>query len=240
MPPNGSAKTARAAGRGSTRGAALKRRTLWKPWAKPLVGGLMVGALAAWVLLRTDQVRHEFLDETDIAPDIDTELASVRAMLGRMELAAAEARLAELAQHAPQRLDVALARHRAAVLAGHAGDALQRALAVLEHRAADAGEVAQQWAMLEQALPLDRPIPSGPWRHALRQRWLALGQFSHVEQLLERWLADEASAAHWFELARGQREQGEVVDSQRLLRCVAERFPNAPEAAKARFLLRSE
>lgn len=201
------------------------------------LGGLIVGALAGWAFVRTDQVRQDFLDEADVAPDIEAELAAIRTLMGRMELATAEARLADLAEREPQRLDVALARHRAALLAGRRGDAVRRALVVLELPAADVDEAARQRAVLEETLPLDRPIPPGPWRQALRQRWLALGQFAQVEHLLERWLADEATAAHWFELARRLRDHGDEAGFRRLLARVAESFPAAPEAAKARFLL---
>lgn len=201
------------------------------------LGGLIVGALAGWAFVRTDQVRHDFLDEADLPADIETELADLRTLLGRMELTTAEARLDALTERHPQRLDVALARHRAAVLANRRGDAMRRALAALELPAADTGEVAMQRALLEEALPLDRPIPPGPWRLALRKRWLALGQLAQVELLLERWLADEATAAYWFELALRQRDHGGQADFRRLLARVAENFPAAPEAEKARFLL---
>ena len=188
------------------------------------LGGLMTGALAGWVFVRTGQVRHNFLDEADLPVDIAAELADIRALLGRMELTTAETRLA---------------RHRAAILAGQRGEAMRRALAVLALPAADADEVAQQRAVLEETLPLDRPTPPGAWRSALRRRWLALGQFAQVEQLLDRWLADEATAAQWFELSLRRRDHGDDAGFRRLLVRVANEFPAAPEAAKARFLLES-
>ncbi|MCX7556734.1 rhomboid family intramembrane serine protease [Xanthomonadaceae bacterium JHOS43] len=201
------------------------------------LGGLIVGALAGWACVKTDQVRHDFLDETDEVPDIDAELAAIRTLMGRMDLAAAEVRLDELAEREPQRLDVALARHRAAALAGRRSDAVRHALSALELPAANVGDVALQRAVLEECLPLDRPVPPGRWRDALRRRWLMLGQFAQVEVLLERWLADEADAAHWFELALRQRDAGDQASFHRLLTHVSTNFPAAPEATKARFLL---
>ena len=201
------------------------------------LGGLLTGALAGWALVRSGQVRHDFLDDADVPPDVEKVLAQAREWLGRMQLPEADALLGELDEALPGRLDVALLRHRVALLGGNASAARQRALRVLEIDAADAGDVAQQLALLEEALPLERPIPPGAWRQQLRRRWMALGCHAEVERLLERWLADDASATHWFELALRRRDAGDEAGFHRLLRIVQQRFPLAAEAAKARFLL---
>lgn len=201
------------------------------------LGGLLTGAMAGWILVRTDQVRHEFLDDADVPPDVDRSLAQARERLGRMQLPEADAMLAELDESLPGRLDVALLRHRVAVLGGNANVARQRALLALDILAADVREVDQQLALLEEALPPERPVPPGAWRQQLRQRWMALGCHAQVERLLDRWLVGEASATHWFELALRRRDAGDEAGFHRLLTIVQQRFPRAPEAVKARFLL---
>ena len=202
------------------------------------LGGLLTGALLGWAFVRTGQVRrHAFLDETDVAPDVATELAAVRALAGRMDLAEARIALDALEARVPGRLDVALVSYRLAVLGARHAEAGRRALRALDIPARDAAEVALQLALLEEAFPMDRPVPDGIWREGLRRRWLALGCLGECRQLLQGWLADRATAGEWFELALRARDGGEVGLQRALLEEIAARFPAAREADKARFML---
>lgn len=201
------------------------------------LGGLFSGALLGWAFVRTGQVRHEFLDETDVAPDVATELDAIRARAGRMDLAAAQEALDALDARVPGRLDVSLVGYRLAVLGARRPEAARRALQALDIPARNTAEVALQLALLEEAFPLDRPVPGGAWREGVRRRWLALGCLGECRRLLEAWLADSATAGDWFELALRARERGEGDLHHALLEEIVARFPAFPEAGKARFML---
>lgn len=204
------------------------------------LGGLLTGALAGWALVRSGQLREDFFAERAADGDLALELDEARAALGRMELARAEEHLSALLDEHPASLDVMLLRHRAAVLANRSTEARQRALAALALPARHAQDVARQFALLEESLPVTDHVPPGPWRSLLHRRWLTLGQYESVEKLLERWLADEAGAAQWFELALARRDAGNHARLQQILVRIVEHFPDAPEARKARFLLEQD
>ncbi|MBN8726779.1 MAG: rhomboid family intramembrane serine protease [Xanthomonadales bacterium] len=202
------------------------------------LGGLLAGALAGWVLARTGQVRHDFFEEIEEDRSVE-ELAEARRLLGRMDLAGAEARLAALAAQHAGNLEVAILRYRCASLAGNATLALERLLVLLSIPAADAAEAAEQYRAMEEGLA-GRSVPRGAWRVGIYRRWMALRQYELVEALLQRWLADDARALHWFELALARRANGEEAAFRTALERLVARFPHAPEAGKARFLLEAE
>lgn len=202
------------------------------------LGGLLSGALIGWGLVRSGQFRKDFIDadETQAGPAIGERLQQIRTLLGRMQLAEAGAGLDALEAQAPGRLDVALLRHRAAVLGGQRLAVLRSASQALEIDAADASEVRAQVGVLEATFA-ERLAPPGAWRARLRQRWMGLGCHAEVERLLQVWLADEADASAWFQLALSCRDAGDLSGFRRLLSELLTRFPQAPEAAKARILL---
>lgn len=200
------------------------------------LGGLLSGALTGWILVRAGQVRHEFLDAEEGLSSAEEALAQVRALIGRMQLHEASAQLDGLEARLPQRLDVALLRYRIAHLGGQRLATLRAATRVLECEAVDTRDVASQLELLEAVFP-GRPAPPGAWRTRLRQRWMSLGCHAEVERLLQTWLADEADAAAWFELALRRRDAGDEAGFRRLLQTLVAQHPQAPETAKARFLL---
>ncbi|WLA02259.1 rhomboid family intramembrane serine protease [Xanthomonas translucens] len=77
-------------------------------------------------------------------------------------------------------------------------------------------------------------------RALLFDRWLALGRLHDAEALL---LQEAAAvprceqAQHWFRLALGHGERQAADEWRRLLLAVIERYPDLPQADKARFLL---
>lgn len=202
------------------------------------LGGLLAGALAGWVLVRTGQVRQGFL-EADADAHGSDELAEARRCLGRMDLAGAEARLERLAERRVGHIEVAVLRYRCAFLSGDKALAVQRLILLLSIPAADAGQAVEQYRALEECLA-GRSVPRGAWRVGIYRRWMALRQHDLVEALLQHWLADEARAPQWFELALARRGNGEEAASRTTLERLVQRFPHAPEADKARFLLRSD
>ena len=70
--------------------------------------------------------------------------------------------------------------------------------------------------------------------------WLALGRLEEAEALLLQGaevLPRETQARQWFRLALQHGEQSRVERQYRLLQSLIERFPELPQAGKARFLL---
>ncbi|MBB5940922.1 rhomboid family intramembrane serine protease [Xanthomonas sp. 3307] len=196
-------------------------------------GGLVVGALLGAVLVATGQTREAFLRD-DGGPAADDRWARAQAHLGRMEHVQAGALLDALAAEAPQRFDVALARYRVAANAGQAATARLRALALLRLAAPSVQEARQQAGVLEAAGDLDAPT-----RTALLARWMALGLLAEVEALLAQDAVSprEQQAQAWFRLALGHGERQATTEWRRVLEALIVRYPDLPQADKARFLL---
>lgn len=196
-------------------------------------GGLVIGALLGAVLVAAGQTREAFLrDESDAPADDRWERA--QAHLGRMEHVQAGALLDALAAEAPQRFDVALARYRLAANAGHAASAQVRAQELLRLSAPSVHEARQQAAVLQAAGDVDVPT-----RTALFARWMALGLLAEAETLLAQ-DADsprEQQAQAWFRLALGHGERQAMAEWRRVLEALIVRYPDLPQADKARFLL---
>ncbi|MBO9830031.1 rhomboid family intramembrane serine protease [Xanthomonas sp. A2111] len=196
-------------------------------------GGLVVGALLGAVLVATGQTREAFLHDAGDAP-ADDRWERAQAHLGRMEHVQAGALLDALAAEAPQRFDVALARYRLAANAGQAATARLRALDVLHLAAPSVQEAQQQAAVLAAAGDLDAPT-----RAAVFVRWMALGMLAEAETLLAQDAVSprEQQAQAWFRLALGHGERQATAEWRRVLQALVARYPDLPQADKARFLL---
>jgi hypothetical protein len=81
-------------------------------------------------------------------------------------------------------------------------------------------------------------------RQSLVRRWIGVGALDAVEALLDqpntRRLPDETQAQWWFELSLGYRDRQAQPSQARVLRALIERYPQQPQAQKARFLLEHE
>ncbi|MBO9883123.1 rhomboid family intramembrane serine protease [Xanthomonas sp. D-109] len=196
-------------------------------------GGLVVGALLGAVLVASGQTREAFLRDEDGAP-ADDRWERAQTHLGRMEHVQAGALLDALAAEAPQRFDVALARYRLAANAGQAATARLRALDVLRLAAPSAQEAQQQAAVLAAAGDLDAST-----RAALFAHWMALGMLAEAEALLAQDGVSprEQQAQAWFRLALGHGERQATAEWRRVLQALVARYPDLPQADKARFLL---
>lgn len=196
-------------------------------------GGLVVGALLGAVLVATGQTREAFLRDDDGMP-ADDRWDRAQAHLGRMEHLQAGALLDALAAEAPQRFDVALARYRLAANAGQVATARLRALDVLRLAAPSVQEAQQQAAVLAAAGDLDAST-----RAAVFARWMALGMLAEVEALLAQDAVSprEQQAQAWFRLALGHGERQATAEWRRVLQALVARYPDLPQADKARFLL---
>lgn len=198
-------------------------------------GGLICGALIGAALVGAGQRRDAFIADAPAAQAIDDRWMRAQQHLGRMENDQAEHLLAQLATEQPQRFDIALARYRVARNAGQAARLQQRACDLLSIIAGDIGQATMQFEVVQQ----ERPVLTAAQRTALAERWIALGQLQAVETLLQQ--TDDLSRADqallWFRLAL-RHDQAQARDhQQRLLHAVIERFPDLPQAQKARFLL---
>jgi membrane associated rhomboid family serine protease len=198
-------------------------------------GGLICGALIGAVLVKSGRRRDAFIADAPLQAAADDRWARAQRHLGRMENDQAERLLAELAAEHPQRFDVALARCRAARNAGHAARIQACAQALLSIRAGDASQAALQADVLQQ----QRPDLDATCRAALAARWTELGQLKAVEGLLQHAgeLGRDEQALLWFRLALGHGQAQAPDQQRRLLHAVIERFPDLPQAQKARFLL---
>ncbi|RZZ90903.1 rhomboid family intramembrane serine protease [Pseudoxanthomonas winnipegensis] len=198
-------------------------------------GGLACGALMGAAAVRLGLRRQAFIDEAPVADAEDDRWSRAQLHLGRMENTQAEHLLSQLAAEAPQRFDVALARYRVARNAGQHAAAGQRAAELLRLSAADADQARLQAQVLQEQRPALAPVT----RMALVERWSALGQLKAVEQLLQDTgdLPRDDQASLWFRLALRHGQAQATAEQQRVLRAVIARFPDLPQAQKARFLL---
>ncbi|WNJ30559.1 rhomboid family intramembrane serine protease [Xanthomonas translucens pv. undulosa] len=201
-------------------------------------GGLVVGALLGAALVAMRQTREAFMrDEAVAAADDRWERAQRH--LGRLENREASFLLDELAAEQPRRFDVAQARYRVARNAGDACAAQARAIELLRLPATTAQEAQAQAALLGDCAAGAIAVDAAT-RALLFDRWLALGRLHDAEALL---LQEAAAvprceqAQHWFRLALGHGERQAADEWRRLLLAVIERYPDLPQADKARFLL---
>ncbi|MCW0460917.1 hypothetical protein NB717_001985 [Xanthomonas sacchari] len=76
-------------------------------------------------------------------------------------------------------------------------------------------------------------------RAALFARWMALGMLAEAEALLAQDAVSprEQQAQAWFRLALGHGERQATAEWRRVLQALVERYPDLPQADKARFLL---
>lgn len=205
-------------------------------------GGIVAGALLALGARRAGWVRENYLADEEERLNVDAILAEARKQLRQMHLAEAERLLAPLAEAEPQRLDVAITRYRVARY-GHRGDPgliLRCAHAVLDARGVGAAAVREQWEVLKDLAKLELAVEAA---HRVRfaDRLLAIGEGQAALELLESVqetsLLDLDLPQHWLALALRLSERGNATLATRALRGLLQRFPRAPQAEKARFLL---
>ncbi len=125
-------------------------------------GGLVAGAALGGLLVLARQVREDYMADDAGTAAIDGRWEQARQHMGRLENAAAERLLAELAAEQPQRLDVAVARYRVACNAGRPADMQARALDLLLRL--DAG------GATPPAWPRSTRSRRNGWRPARRRR----------------------------------------------------------------------
>jgi len=203
-------------------------------------GGIVTGALLGSGLVAFGQVRESFIrdEEDDAARDDRWERAQVH--LGRMQLAEADALLADLQQEQPLRFDLCLARYRVARNGANHAQRYERGLALLSVSASDASSAHLQAEVLQE-LHDAGAAPPITTHLTLARCLLGLGQLDAVERVLMLVAPDsqaEAALAQlWFDLGLRRRERQDSDAFRRALGVVANRYPQQPQAQKARFLL---
>ena len=202
-------------------------------------GGLISGALLGALAVATHQVRTDFIrfEEKELG---DRRWEQAQTHLGRLQLTEADALFMELQQENPQRFDVALARYRVAQNAANRNALLERARDLLLRLAPDAVSARLQAEVLTQTKDVEL---ASTQRIALAQRWMQLGEVDSAEAMLigaaspDDASLDVAVAQALFELGLLRRERNELDAFRSVLRQIVARYPQQPQAQKARFLL---
>lgn len=206
-------------------------------------GGLVCGAALGGLLVATGQVREDYMaDDARAGAIVDGRWEQALQHMGRLQNDAAERLLGELAGEQPQRLDVAVARYRVACNAGRPADMQARALDVLRLDAgADAASQAVQHQIAKTWLAGAMPLNAEAGR-LLFERCLAAGWLREAEAALERDTPRPGGepAQAWLRLALRHGELHAREQQRRLLALLERRYPQAPQAAKARFLLEND
>ena len=197
-------------------------------------GGLVCGALLGGALVLARQTRDDFMSDAAPAGVHDGRWEQALRHMGRLENAAAERLLAELAAEQPQRLDVVLARWRVARNAGMQGEARARALEAVQRDATDAASLATQREAIASLLD-DAALAQ--WQPVF-ERSLAAGWLKEAEAALDRASPSTTGevAQAWLRLALRHGEGHDLAQQQRLLARIERDYPQTPQAGKARFL----
>lgn len=224
---------------------------LWNLLANPEIGigfdahagGLLTGAAFALVVGRLDLVREDYLELSDSSRSerANALLEQAEQQIGRLELAQAVANLDALEEEdedLAQSPRARIARYRCARYGQRlplAGELLSQLL--MPQPGMDA---ATQKALLKDACS-GSPRVSPEALAAGIERQLGAGRHALVHELLRDMPADLHSALQprlWLRLALSERQGSAAgADPRNTLRELMQRFPNAPEAAKARVLL---
>lgn len=200
-------------------------------------GGIVSGALMGATLVATRQVRDGFIRDPNGGAADDDRWQRAQACLGRMQLIEAEVLLEELAREQPGRFDVRLALYRVARNGQRPQAMARRGAEVLAIESFDAEAVQAQATVLAE-LDAAGLAPDPTARTALARRWLDAGELEAAEATLMSTggVDAEEQAQLWFRLALGWRERNGEAHA-RALRTLLARYPEQPQAKKARFLL---
>jgi membrane associated rhomboid family serine protease len=204
-------------------------------------GGLLTGAAFGLTVSRLGWVREDFIELSDSSSRerASALLDAAEQQIGRLDLAQAEASLDALAEE-----DEALAASARARIARYRiarfGARLPQAGAILSELLVQPGlDLGSHLGLLKEAAS-GSPRVSAEAFAAGFERQLQAGRFEALHALLRDLPLDLHSALQprlWFKLALAERQGGAGGDPRGTLRELMKRFPQSPEAAKARVLL---
>lgn len=205
-------------------------------------GGLVTGALVALALRQLggglDESRLALAEDLEQARP-EPRLEAALQALGRMELDAAEQRLASLLASHPDWLPARVAHYRVARYAGHRQQAQERAERALAMDAARGEERVQLGELARDAIGFGLTI-SAATLGGLAGRLTEAGERAEARRLLEAIQAtpgdDAVLALAWLRLALAEERAGES-GYRAALDLIVQRFPDSEPASKARFLL---
>ena len=206
-------------------------------------GGIVAGALLASAVRWRGLERRAFLDEEERQERKSDALVAATAALGKLEFARARIALEPLVRERPDDAAVLLPWFRAWRDKPQDPGYHAAARALLLHPSARREDLAvAREAFGEYCTAVGaRSAFDAADRIKLARRWLAGGALAEAERtlMLQPEVAADAEtlAETWLALARAQRERGEAAAAERVLRVLLARYPAAPAAAKAKFLL---
>jgi membrane associated rhomboid family serine protease len=205
-------------------------------------GGIMSGALLAYVVRSLGWERRDFLDEDEKVDRANAQqqlLQQGMQHLGRLELAPARKLLEQADAAGPPSLDVRLALYRCARYANQpAAAALQR---VLELPLVDAAAARKVKAAMDDYRKVDAAgLPLQPAQQLqLARAWMRIGADADAEQLLRELAAARPDQPGLDELCwqLAQRAREGTPQWRARLELLAQHCPRSELAPKARFLL---
>lgn len=209
-------------------------------------GGMVSGALLAWLIRRCGWERRDYMDE-DVRNDARiadaAALAQAREFIGQLELTKARALIEPLLDRHPGALEPLALLYRCARYGKEPARLHQAAIAVLRIDPLDAGETREQkriHADYLNAVAGNERLPAN-LKFLLARRWLAIGAAADAVQLAASivWTpsAAERLARESLSLAQSARANGYADEATPLLAKVIAEVPQSVEAGKARVLL---
>ncbi len=209
-------------------------------------GGIVSGALLAFVVRLGGRERRDFLDEDALAEavvDDRAALAKANEHIGRLELPAARALLEPLALRRPDDLDVLVASYRCARYEPGAPRLAATAVAVFACPARGTAELRAQKEVYDDAMKASggRLVLAPERQVALVARWPAIGEgvaaAAVLAGLAAKFPAAPALPSALLALARDLRTRGDATCASGVLECITATWPESVEADKARMLL---
>lgn len=208
-------------------------------------GGIVSGALLAWLVRRCGWERRDYMDEDVRKEEREADaaaLAQARECIGRLELARARALIEPLLARRPGAFEPLVLLYRCARYGKEPARLHQAAIAVLRVDPLDAGETREQKQIHRDYLDAvagNERLPAN-LKLVLARRWLAIGEAADALQLAAGiiWTPSTAErlARESLSLAQAARASGYANEASVLLDKVIAELPQSVEAGKARIL----
>ena len=203
-------------------------------------GGILAGALLALGVRSLNWQRNAFFEVSDPAATQPPDEDVARTLVGQMRLTEAETLLAAIEAREPGRWEVAALRYRCARLANRSTEAARRAAAALSLSVPRAGQVREQWALLQECVGAGSCIATAVWLDLL-QRMIAIEAFDSADELIRQIEIDDVSREALppliLRVAMRLEERGERLRAKHLLELLRTSFHGTNHAEKASFLL---
>jgi membrane associated rhomboid family serine protease len=206
-------------------------------------GGIMSGALLAFVVRKLGWENRAFMDEDEARDRDQLDFDAAMAHLGRLEFNKARGLLIHLAERHPQSLEILVPLYRAWRNEPSTPGFHAAAHRVLMHPATQPESVSEIRKIFADYLQAtnNKPRLSAVELLTLARRWTMVGALEESERLLgvlatrARDTAGLADAL--FELALAYRNRRNDAAGRRVLEQIVSAYAQSPQAQKAKFLL---